>query len=102
MVSGDRNCNMDSDITICNPSSLSSCNDLYLDLNTSSTQNSLHACVNSPCVSCRINLDKSCDDMLGLSCFHDKNASTSSIACVANHVEENEDFMGQDKFLNRA
>src|SRR4051812_46014177 len=102
MVSGDRNCNLDSVLTICNPSSLSSCNDLSLDLNTSSTQNSLHACVNSPCISCRNDLNKSHDDMLLLSCCHDKNTSISSSACVANHVEENEDSMGQDKVLKRA
>src|SRR3954464_9022062 len=40
--------------------------------------------------------------MLLLSCCHDKNASISSSACVANHVEENEDSMGQDKVLKRA
>ena len=102
MVSGDRNCNMDSDITTCNPSSLFSCNDLSLDLNTSSTQNSLHACVNSPCISCRNDLNKSHDDMLVLSCCHDKNASISSSTCVANHVEETEDSMGQDMVLNEA
>ena len=102
MVSGDRNCNLDSVLTICNPSSLSSCNDLSLDFNTSSTTNFLHACVNSPCISCRNDLNKSHDDMLVLSCCHDKNASISSSACVANHVEENEDSMGQDKVLKRA
>src|SRR5215216_4783404 len=102
MVSGDRNCNMDSVFTICNSSYLSSCNDISLDLNTSSTQNSSHACVNSPCISCRNDLNKSHDDMLMLSCCHDKNASISSSACVANHVEENEDSIGQDKVLNRA
>src|SRR3954463_11394355 len=95
MVSGDRNCNMDSVFTICNSSYLSSCNDLSLDLNT-------HACVNSPCISCRNDLNKSHDDMLMLSCCHDKNASIYSSACVANHVEENEDSMGQDKVLKRA
>ena len=102
MVSGDRNCNMDSVFTICNPSYLSSCNDLSLDLNTSSTQNSSHACVNSPCISCRNDLNKSHDDMLVLSCCHDKNASISSSACVANHVEETKDSMGQDMVLNEA
>src|SRR4051812_3957962 len=101
MVNGDRNCNMDSVFTICNPSYLSSCNDLSLDLNTSSTQNSSHACVNSPCISCKNDLYKSHDDMLMLSCFHDKNASISSSVCVANHVEENEDSMGQGKVLKR-
>src|SRR4051812_1207245 len=80
---------------------LSSCNDLSLDLNTSSTQNSSHACVNSPCISCRNDLNKYHDDMLMLSCCHVKNASISSSSCVANHVEENEDSMGQDKVLKR-
>src|SRR4051812_26626105 len=102
MVSGDRNCNLDSVLTICKPSSLSSCNDLSLDFNTSSTTNSLHACVNSPCISCRNDLNKSHDDMIVFSCCHDKNASISSSACVANHVEETEDSMGQDKVLNEA
>src|SRR3954462_9873233 len=101
MVSGDRNCNMDSVFTTCNPSYLSICYDLSLDLNTSRTQNSLHACVNSPCISCRNDLNKSHDDMLMLSCCHDKNASISSSACVANHIEENEDSMGQVKVLKR-
>src|SRR3954467_12559278 len=31
-----------------------------------------------------------------------KNASISSSACVANHVEETEDSMGQDMVLNEA
>src|SRR4051812_25370840 len=69
IVSGDRNCNMDSVFTTCNPSYLSSCNDLSLDFNTSSTTNSLHACVNSPFISCRNDLNKSHDDMPVLSCF---------------------------------
>src|SRR3954471_8245093 len=102
IVSGDRNCNLDSVLTICNPSYLSSCNDLSLDLNTSSTINFLHACVDSPCISCRNDLNKSHDDMLVFSYCHDKNASISSSYCVANHVEETEDSMGQDKVLNEA
>src|SRR4051812_26585021 len=64
MVSGDINCNMDSVLTICNSSSPSSCNDLSLDFNTSSTTNSLHACVDSPCISCRNGSNKYYDDML--------------------------------------
>src|SRR3954469_8018200 len=72
MVSGDRNCNLDSVLTIYNPSSLSSCNDLSLDFNTSSTTTFLHACVNSTCISCRNDLNKSHDDMLVFSCCHDK------------------------------
>src|SRR3954462_1061835 len=43
MVSGDRNCKLDSVLTICKPSSLFNCNDLSLDLNTSSTTKLLHA-----------------------------------------------------------
>ena len=52
MVSGDENCNVDSELTIDDPSSLSHCNVSSLDLNTYSTKNALHACVDSPCISC--------------------------------------------------
>ena len=48
MVSGDEYCNDDSEFIIDDPSALSYCNDLSLDLNTSSTKKDLHACVDSP------------------------------------------------------
>ena len=48
MVSGDGNCNVDIELTIDDPSSLSHCNGSSLDLNTSSTRNDSHACVGSP------------------------------------------------------
>jgi hypothetical protein len=52
MVSGDEYCNVDSKLTSDDRSSLSHCNASSLDLNTSSTINALHACVDSPCISC--------------------------------------------------
>ena len=102
MVSGDENCNVDIELTIDNPSSLSHCNVSSLDLNTSSTINNLHACVDSPCISCINCLNKSHDDMLTMSCGHDINASISSSCCVSNNVEETEESIGQDKILNGA
>jgi hypothetical protein len=87
MVSGDGNCNVGIELTIDDPSSISHCNGSSLDLNTSSTRNDLHACVDSPCISCVSCLKKSNDDMLALSCGHDKNASISSSCCVSNNVE---------------
>ena len=72
MVSGDENCNVDIELTIDNSSSLSHCNASSLDLNTSSTRNDLHACVDSPCISCVSFFNKSHDDMLALSSGHDK------------------------------
>ena len=102
MVSGDENCNVDSELTIDDSSSLSHCNVSSLDLNTCSTINALHACVDSPCISCRNCLIKSHDDMLAMSCCHDINASISSSCCVSNNVEETKDSMGQDKILNGA
>ena len=102
MVSGDENCNGDSKLTCNDPSSLSHCNASSLDLNTYSTINALHACVDSPCISCVNCLNKSHDDMLALSCCHDIHASISSSCCVSNNVEETEDSMGQDKILNGA
>jgi hypothetical protein len=98
MVSGDENCNVDSELAFDNHSSLSHCNASSLDLNTSSTINILHACV-SPCMPCVSCCNKSHDDMLALSSGHDKNASISSSLCVANNVEETGDSMGQDKVL---
>jgi hypothetical protein len=50
MVSGDENCNIDSELTFDNHSSLSNCNASSLDLNTSSTKSTLHACVHSPLI----------------------------------------------------
>jgi hypothetical protein len=58
---------------------LSHCNSSSLDLNTSSTINALHACVDSPCISCVCSLSKSHDDMLITPCCHDINASSSFI-----------------------
>ena len=72
-----------------------------LDSNTYSTQNALHACVDSPCISCINCLSKSHDDMLNLSCSH-ANAFISYSLCAANNIEEIEDSLGQDKVLNGA
>ena len=102
MVSGDETCNGDSMLTFDDPSSLSHCNASSLDLNTCSPINVLHACVDSPCISCVNFLNKSHDDMLALSCCHDTNASISSSICDANHIEETEESLGQDKVLNGA
>ena len=102
MVSGDGNCNVGIKLTIDDPSSISHCNGSSLDLNTSSTRNDLHACVDSPCISCVSCLNKSNNDMLALSCGHDKNASISSSCCVTNNVEETKDSIGQDKILKGA
>jgi hypothetical protein len=87
MVSGDENCNVDSELTCDDHSSLSHFHASSLDLNASSTINTLHACVDSPCISCASYMNKSHDDMLDLSCFHDTNISTSSSCCVSNNVE---------------
>jgi hypothetical protein len=40
--------------------------------------------------------------MLIASCCHDTNASISSSPCDVNHIEGNEDSLGQDKVLNGA
>src|ERR1041385_741428 len=101
MVSSVSHCSDDSELIVDNPLSLSYCNTSLLDLNTSSTLNFLHACVASPCISCRNHLNKSHDDMLAISCCHDKNASISSSYC-ANNVEENQRSMEQDVVLNGA
>ena len=66
MVSGDENCNVDSMLSIDDPSYLSHCDVSSLDLDTSSTKNVLHASVDSPCISCINSLHKSHDDMLAL------------------------------------
>ena len=52
MVSGEENCNVDIVLNSDDSSSLSHWNVSSLDLNTSSTENALHACVDSPCISC--------------------------------------------------
>ena len=63
MVSGDRNCIVDGVSTIDYTSSLSHCNVLSLDLNSSGTPNVIHARVDSPCISCNNCLTKSHDDI---------------------------------------
>ena len=70
MVSGEGNCNVDIVLNNDDFSSLSHCNVSSLDLNTSSTENNLHACVDSPCISYINSLHKSHDDMLALSSCH--------------------------------
>ena len=101
MVSSVSHCNDDSELIVVDPSSLSYCNALSLDFNTSSTPNVSQACVDSPCISCRNCLTKSHDDMLAISCCHDKNAYISS-SCCANNVEETQHSMEQDMVLNGA
>ena len=102
MVSGDRNCIVDREACIDYPSSLSHCNVLSSDLNSSSTPNVLHASVDSPCISCNSCLTKSHVDMLPMSCCHKNNASMSSIACVANYVEDSQHLLEQDMDINGA
>jgi hypothetical protein len=68
MVSGDGNCNVDSELTCDDHSFLSHCHASSLDLNTSSTINALHACVDSPCISCVCSLNTFHNDMLTSSC----------------------------------
>ncbi len=101
MVSSVGHCNDDSVLVLDDPSSLSYCNGPSLDLNTSSILDGSHACVDSPCISCRNCLTKSHDDMLAISCCHDKNACISS-SCCANNVEETQHSMEQDVVLNGA
>jgi hypothetical protein len=96
MVSGDEFCNVDSEIMFDHRSSLSHWNASSLDLNTSSTTNALHACVDSLCISCACCLNTSHDDMLTSSCCHVINASSSSSCCVSNNVEETGNSIGQD------
>jgi hypothetical protein len=97
MVSGDEYCNFDSMLTCDDRLSLSHCSASSLDLNTSSTINSSHTCVDSAGISCVCSLNKSHDDMLVTPCCHDINASSSSSCCVSNNVEETKDSIGQDK-----
>ena len=87
MVSSVGHCNDDSVLIVDDSSSLSCCDASSLDSSTSSTPNVSHACVDSPCISCTNCLTKSHDDMLSMSCWHDKNACISS-SCCANNVEE--------------
>src|SRR3954468_20171989 len=101
MVSNVGHCNNDSEPIVHNSLSLSYRNASLLDLNTSSTINVLHACVDSPCISCRNHLNISHDDMLAISCCHDNHAYISS-SCCANNVEENQQSMEQDVVLNGA
>ena len=68
MVSSVGHCNDDSVLVLGDPSSLSNCNGLSLDFNTSRTLHVSHARVGSPCISCRNCLLKSHDDMLVMSC----------------------------------
>jgi hypothetical protein len=100
IVSGDENCNVDSELTFDSHSSLSYCNASSLDLNTSSTKSTLHACVDSTCTSCINCLTK--PDMLIASCCHNSNASIFSSLCDANHIEEIKDSLGQYNVLNGA
>jgi hypothetical protein len=72
------------------------CNASSLGLNTSSTINTLHVCVDSPCISCACCLNKSHGDMLVTPCCHDISASSSSSCCVSNNVEETRDSTWQD------
>ena len=69
--------------------------------NTSCTLHVSHDCVDSSCISCRNCLTKSHDDMLAMSCCHDKNASISS-NCCANNVEETGHSMEQVVVFNGA
>ena len=50
MVGSDRFGNNDSEHTIDDPSCISYCNASSMDLNTTSTKNVLHACVDNPCI----------------------------------------------------
>ena len=66
MVSSVGHCNDDSMLIVDATSSQSYCNASFLDFNTSSTIHVSHACVDSPCISCRNCLLKSHDDMLAM------------------------------------
>ena len=100
MVSGEENCNVDIVLNSDDSSSLSHCNASSLDLNTSSIENNLHACVDSPCISCVNCLHRSHEDMLALSCSHNQNVSISSSCLLTNIVEETEHSMDQDMISN--
>jgi hypothetical protein len=76
MVIGVGNYNVDSELMCDDHSSLCHCHASSLDLNISSTINALHACVDSPYISCVCSLNTSHNDMLTSSCCHDINASS--------------------------
>jgi hypothetical protein len=99
MVSGDRNCNDDSELIIDDPSSHSHYNDLSLDANTSCNNIVMPSCIDNPCISLRNTLSTTLDYMLDMPCCHDKNANISSSCCVSNNVEEIKYFMGQDVIM---
>ena len=99
MVSGEENCNVDIVPNFDDSSSLSHCNVSSLDLNTSSIENDLHACVDSLCISCINCLHKSHDDMLTMSSCHEQNASISS-SLLSNNVEEIEHSMRHETLMN--
>jgi hypothetical protein len=101
-VSGDDHCNVEGDPILDDPSSLYHCNASSLDLNTYSTINDPHACVDSPCIPCVKFSSKCHGDMHANSCRRDINASISSSCCVSNNVEETEESIGNDKILNGA
>ena len=101
MVSSGDHCNDDSGLIVDDPSSLYYFNASSLGINTSSTLNVLHACVHSPCISCKNCVSKSHDNMPPISCCHDKNVYISS-SCCANNVEEIHHSMEQDVALNDA
>src|ERR1043165_5292985 len=67
MVSSVSHCFDNSEPIVNNPLTLSYCNASSLGFNTSSNLEVLHACVDSPCISSRNHLNKSHDDMHGLS-----------------------------------
>src|SRR4051794_15301386 len=100
MVSAKENCNVDIVLNSDDYSSLSHCNVSSLDLNTSSTENALHAFVDSPCISCVNSLHKYLDDMLSMSSCHDQNASISSSCLSSNNVEETEQSLRQETLMN--
>jgi hypothetical protein len=102
MVSGDRNCIGDGELTIDYTYSLSHCNLLSLNLKSSSTPNGIHARVDCPCISSNSCLTKYNDDMLSMSCCHENNASISSSICMTNNVEESQHLLEQDMDLNGA
>ena len=64
-----------------------------MDTSISNTENIVHSCVESPCISFNDALINSCDDMLGRLCCHIQNAVIpSSSLCETNHVEETKTF----------
>ena len=60
-----------------------------MDTSISNTENIIHSCVESPCISSNDALINSCDDMLGRLCCHIQNAVIpSSSLCETDHIEE--------------